>query len=97
MTDAEITRLCAEAMGIRLWHEGGNQIMSGLVSTGKKYDPLHDDVQAMALVKQFRPQIDWSAGEKVWVSMGKHFVSARPDELSHAICECVAKMQKSKR
>src|SRR5690348_14421110 len=57
MTDLEITRLCAEAMGylvefaptelpIGIAMKGGGQASEDL------YDPLHDDAQAMALVKK---------------------------------------------
>lgn len=54
MTDLEITRLCAKAMGIkiRLWNEhmqnacyvvADNQLLP------TTYGPLHDDAQSMAL------------------------------------------------
>ena len=55
MTDLEITRLCAEAMGLG-WQDdrtdGGITAQEGTYNY--KYDPLHDDAQAMALVKKMR-------------------------------------------
>ena len=50
MTDLELTKLCAEAMGIEISpvrHGDGDFSL---------YDPLHDDAQAMALVKKFEKQ-----------------------------------------
>ena len=41
LTDLEIVRLCAEAMGLTSWQSGEG-----------RYDPLHDDAQAMELMKR---------------------------------------------
>jgi hypothetical protein len=70
----------------------------------KLYDPLHDDAQAMALVKKFGLDIgefsapigrgDWGVSRSAlgwsvdW--------SGRNSNLNRAIVECVAKMQQAK-
>ncbi len=67
MTDSEINRLCAVAMG---WHTGplaskvvpykvnDCAIIAGNDRGGESvYDPLHDDAQCFALVKKFRLRI----------------------------------------
>ena len=69
MTDLEITKLCAEAMGYRLerYEDGrvngwriyvGDELVFNLPEDGgewglRNYDPLHDDSRTMALVKKF--------------------------------------------
>lgn len=91
MTDLEITKLCAEAMG---WtgriavHEYGDHF--GV------FMPLHDDAQAMALVKKFgltlygpRRDSDWRVGTPATTAIENK-------DLNRAICECVAKMEKAK-
>ena len=96
MTDLELTRLCAEAMFDRL--EWEQRLFN--------YDPLHDDAQAMALVKKFRLLIELNPnilGRQVRVS-GSEIASDIPPfdkcnyetALNRAICECVAKMQAAK-
>ena len=80
MTDPEITKLCAEAMGFGTFKD--DESPSG-------YNPLHDDAQAMALVKKFvrvivrRKEGDWSI----------NLDGARNVNLNRAICETVAKMR----
>ena len=107
MTDLEIIRLCALAL-----HGGFNPVRLGNSEAGElvryecqgeKFDPLHGDAQAMALVNKFRlrvlPQANghWCAdnGEPTpfvkdgyWLGQG--------DTPNRAICECVAKMQAAK-
>ena len=98
LSDLEITKRCAEAMEL---------ISDGVDSSGspssikvrpncKNYDPLHDDAQAMALVKEF--EIDLIYGRGTWLAtVGKKTGKSAdgqadlPD-LNRAICECVAKM-----
>ena len=91
MTDLEITRLCAEAMEI---------IDAYPMYGGNPYDPFHDDAQAMALVKKFLLSIDPAQpiGWHVAKQETKFFDAAyaHEDDLNHAICECVAKMQQAK-
>ena len=70
--------------------------------TPPEYDPLHDDAQAMALVKRF--ELDQrriiNGNSKAWVVMLSDTVPARSSayntDLNRAICECVAKMQAAK-
>ena len=92
MTDLEITKACAEAMGVKILAEGGF-ILASVNGCAVAYDPLHDDAQAMALVKKFNLRI-WRTnfnGACGWDVGG----TDSPD-LNRAICECVAKMQKGK-
>ena len=111
MSDIEITRLCAKAMGYHsilsssypplVWFDTDSQ-------AGFRYDPLHDDAQAMALVKKFSLQIHHHgfAGSRAslvtvsgkWLPYGPEFRSVGKDDdgmnaENKAICECVAKMQ----
>ena len=97
MTDLEITKRCAEAMKdesaaalefLEEGHRGG-------------YEPLHDDAQAMALVKKFElllgkrePALNF--GNDVWGVRGPSGVGAQNIDLNRAICLCVAKMGAAK-
>jgi len=109
MTDLEMTRLCAEAMGItyRVSHDrrSGEFVE---INTGRdpgnegEYDPLHDDAQAMALVKKFRLDIAFLFSPEP--TKGRWAVRGTPDgweisrqrDLNHAIVECVARIQEDK-
>ena len=76
MTDLEMTRLCAEAMGIALgqpttWRDAMGGLRSipsqaitdvHLNDSGENYDPLYDDAQAMALVKKFKLLVNNGVG-----------------------------------
>ena len=87
MTDLEITKLCAEAMG----GEG-----FAYDEFGPKYDPLHDDAQAMALVKKFELSVEFSDEfhtNSDWAVCRGTTIQAYSRDLNRAICECVAKMQ----
>jgi len=58
------------------------------------YDPLHDDAQAMALVKKFR--LDVYGYPSYWAALhddGTEHARADNQDLNRAIVECVAKMQ----
>lgn len=105
MTDLEMTRLCAEAMGIQLSSEPNvlgkwTYLIEGEGPFGQRYgayDPLHDDAQAMALVKRIglelippplRAKRDWGCR---FESIATHHAN-----LNRAICECVARMQAAK-
>ena len=102
MTDLEITKLCAEAMGITICEETRGPL------TGKwfrcddydfydEYKPLHDDAQAMALVKKFRLTVATERGSSRWmVGPPPHQYESADNDLNRAICECVAKMQQAK-
>ena len=96
MTDLELTRLCAEAMGRDVKLREGKYYGVTLVC----YDPLHDDAQAMALVKKFGLSCWWYLsvdGRKAeWWRVDAappHDCTARNADLNRAICETVAKME----
>jgi len=107
MTDLEMTRLCAEAMGFAQIGETAGTIWT-LCHGGKyhrdriAYQPLHDDAQAMALVKKFPISIErdpWMEFSRHLVSIwtGKGWMHLHIDtDLNRAIVECVAKMQAAK-
>ena len=96
MNDLEITKACAEAvdMHLSLVHA------DGLI----KYWPLTDDAQAMALVKKLRLTIEaievgaWRVeNEEDMVQHGNDELrTGFGTDLNRAICECVAKMEKTK-
>lgn len=100
MTDLEMTKLAAEAMGF-----SSLVAIPTVESTGVRYAapqyaycPLHDDAQAMALVKKFRLHpIPDNDREGYWdVFVGKRYsptVYGSDPDLNRAIVECVAKMQ----
>ncbi len=107
MTDLEITKLCAEASGLIphvpqipfVCHTGDN--LNGQ-PVSVMYDPLHDDAQAMALVKSFGITIKTTDGNQWYVEPmcidGQVYVSCidGASDLNRAICECVAKIQEKK-
>ena len=110
MTDLEITRLCAEAMG---FHAGSMAskvvaykvsdcaIIAGNASGGESvYDPLHNDAQIAELIKHFwlciqPPQFDDHAMWHVWRHPKPNY-TALHGRLNYAVCKCVAKMQAAK-
>ena len=102
MTDLEITRLCAQAMGVDVHESTFNSGRIGLFPrTGYEYEPLHEDAQAMALVKKLElstmaPSPDdkrWQVS-KIWgTPVTPHGYSA---DLNRAICECCAKMEQAR-
>lgn len=103
MTDLEITKLCAEAMGLDKfqWQTGGIVTASHLpilTLDGRiDYDPLNDDAQAMALVKRFGLHQIFEGGHKRWhVSFNAEDRGVRNVDLNRAICECVAHIQAAK-
>lgn len=73
----------------------GNQKLH--IATGpfmREYDPLHNDEQAMALVKKFRLSVgpgdgaDWT----VWDNDNSAVEQANNPNLNRAIVECVANL-----
>lgn len=97
ISDLEMTRLCAQAMGIRLFNCGhGDEIMTGAVSSGRIWRPLTDDAQAMALVKRLKLRIlEWNLehAQVTWQpALGGTFTQG-VGPLNRAIVECVAKMR----
>lgn len=103
MTDLEMTKLCAEAMG---WHTRGPAskvvaykvsdcaIVAGNDRGGESvYDPLRDDAQAMALVKKLDLSIQ-KTNTGYWQVCGWHsggYIFS--DDLNRAIVECAAALQ----
>ncbi len=88
MTDLEITKLCAEAMGVTpsLVHADG-QI---------KYWPLTEDAQAMALVKKFGVAVYRGDSGWWWADIINLVMRVSNADLNRAICLCVANMQAGK-
>lgn len=109
LSDEEIKWLCAEAMEVDFGPElvaytvgqqmNNEQIMANRIAA---YDPLHDDAQAMALVKKFRLTIyGHNRTEDEWAVFtgwrdSNYPASAQGNDLNRAICEFVAKMQLEK-
>ena len=107
MTDLELTKLCAEAMTLDVYllsPETGfpscshYEIPSMSDAENETYDPLHDDAQAMALVKKYRLSVNSHNDDyQVWPTTASpdiagHSCTFHPD-LNRAIVECVARMQ----
>lgn len=109
MTDLEATRLCAQAMGYRLermaesekWRlrDSDGDVVAGLGAGWKylvSYDPLHDDAQAMALIKRFGVATYIVHGGNWTADMPELARSVANQSLNAAIVYCVAQMQDSK-
>ncbi len=98
MTDLEITKLCADAMGYTAIELIGDPSKADSVvyREGWIFRPLKDDAQAMALVKKLGVTVHRREGIKsvIWATYleGKGTIGA---DLNRAICECVANMQKA--
>ena len=111
MTDLEITRLCAEAMGYTaIPYEDfppGKALRVQVAIADKQslpsaiwYWPLKDDAQAMELVKHFwlciqPPQFDEHAMWHVWRHPKPNY-TALHGRLNRAVCLCIAQMQTEK-
>lgn len=108
MTDLEIVRRCAERMELDVVYTKDHimgagfyyEVFSGTTPQGNvmglsHYDPLHDDAQAMGLLKHFNLMVsgqiegepcDW----RVWGNGHREtYIDAN---LNRAICKCVAKI-----
>lgn len=97
MTDIEITKLCARAMGIKVFRpENRSGWWEGSVLFATPYEPLRDDAQAMALVKRFPLETLAAMTNHIRVSANVPEMIERALGLNRAICECVAKMEKAK-
>ena len=113
MTDLELTWLCAEAMDVV--YKGGIpsvaekrhlcwpecfDFQEGEHGGPVRYDPLHDDAQAMALVKKFGLFLGrfkdghWCVDPP---DQAEQLCSFRSTDLNRAIVECVAKMKSGNR
>lgn len=101
MTDLEITKLCAEAMGKTIiWNDYLKLFQTGSgTNNTHHFDPLHDDAQAMALVKKFKIALGWNPGWSAFDQSKGKWVYAKDiddrENLNFAICLCVADMQAS--
>ena len=108
MTDLEMTKLCAEAMG---WRPAGERKDFDTVKAipveqfpgapHYQYAPLHNDASVMMLVKKFRLGINahnrdeyqvWPQGGLLEPNVAGSCCAFNAD-LNRAIVECVAKMQ----
>ncbi len=106
LSDLEITKRCAKAMGIELVEinpAGFSQPIAPYVvqRVGGEYRPLHDDAQAMGLVKRLKLNLQepaYAAGNSwhVWKKDGVAPGGVDPD-LNRAICLCVAQLQAGSR
>jgi hypothetical protein len=70
------------------------------ISDGTPYNPLHDDAQAMALVKRFKLNIAQLSGDQCQVFSpldAGHILQADSKDLNRAVCECVAKLKTPRR
>lgn len=110
MTDLEIIKRCARAMGLEIcFVNKEDQEISVVGQDGFDclYDPLHDDAQAMALVKRFGLHLSfepeegnadvmlWTVEHRLDPKYGG--ISFYSDlDLNRAICECVARLQEVK-
>lgn len=105
MTDLEMTKLCADAMGYEVFGGHVAWVVAKPEAERGKYDPLRNDAQAMALVKKFGLRIDEAPegrGAEVWEVVkwdwrsNEDEVRAKNGDLNRAIVECVAKIQAAK-
>ena len=107
LSDLEMTKLCAEAMGYSLLVAipTVENTHVGYTLPQYAYCPLHDDAQAMALVKKFHLELFYENEHPVnpWMCVVKHHAEiysysemANNIDLNRAIVECVAKMEQAK-
>ena len=101
MTNLEMIKRCAEKMDYDVSTDIHGVVFFRTDGTKQPerhdYDPLHDDAQAMALVKKFELSIapdfmDSGCAVFVVVCGG---VKTHSHDLNRAIVECVAKMEKA--
>lgn len=89
MTNLEMTKLCARAMYLEVVSTPESPVVRVWDGKGRAlYDPLHDDAQAMALVKKFPIKIGRTA-EGFYAEIPKVVYSPFAD-LNRAIVSCVA-------
>lgn len=108
LTDLEITKLCAEAMEDPTSLPGSSEIwdvdICYLPGTGSQkitqrvrsaYDPLRNDAQAMALMKNLQLSCDWRPSLGDWFVHSKvnTLMNVSATDLNRAICKCVARIQ----
>lgn len=100
MTDLEITKLCAEAMGEVVSEYEGYFFFAGsaypAAQRNTHYNPLVNDAQTMALVKKFLLPVGYNGGwgcvkldkDGMLICGAYHYPS-----LNRAVCVVVAEMQ----
>lgn len=94
MDDLTITWWCAEAMGYKPRIHNQLVFLDGAFDSTVEYRPLHDDAQAMALIKKFHIALGWNhPGWAAFRQDTKKWVENA--DLNRAICECVANMAKA--
>jgi hypothetical protein len=74
MTDSEMTKLCAEAMGY-VTHETAarwNQFFDTDINEWVTYNPLVNDAQAAAIAKKFKPLMEPMEGDHWHVAGPDH-------------------------
>ncbi len=108
MTDLAMTKRCAQAMDVpvgKVPNVNGNLTYQAQhAPIYLEYDPLHDDAQAMALVKKLRLSVGPNAEhpDRWWTAWTneapfEEYQCADAVELNRAIVECVARIQAAKR
>ena len=100
--DPNMTKLCAEAMDFNVKVSKTEVLISREDWGFVRYDPLHDDAQAMALVKKFglaidRPYPDTKEIVVRYIVTGMLVCCATDKDLNHAIVKCIAKIRKEKK
>lgn len=93
MTDLEMTRLCAEAMGAAKTDLRDDELWALYDSHWTRYDPLHDDAQALALVARKHIDVVWRNDSGYWKW---HTWKTENLDLNRAIVECCARLQAAK-
>ena len=104
LTDLEIKKLCAQAVGVKIEHTQRERTyfiyhpLDEPIPLFHEYDPLSNDEQMVWLVKRFHLQI----GKTLRTPENPHgrwFVSrtdkfeVADDDLNRAVCLCCARMQ----
>lgn len=96
LSDLELTKLCAEAMGYDDVHiaygcMGTAYVKYGgrSVTQGTEFRPLKDDAQAMALVRRFEISIAWSWASQVGCMSKAE--AQRDEEMRHDKIACIHK------
>jgi len=82
MTDLEITKLCAEAMGYKIRGDLSYTLYWSESGSWNYYDPLYNDAQCMALGKA-NPEL-FEEAVTMWRRMGM------VDSLNLILCQMVA-------
>jgi len=95
MTDSDMVIACAQSMGLTVWRRQGSSMLDCTEDgTGRCmfiYNPLTNDMQAMALVKKFRLRLN-PDGDYWWACLEYEEFGVRAKDLNRAIVERVAKM-----